>query len=103
MLGCAPLQRSLLWKGEPFLGSQPGLQELLCPWQPLQLGEALCFSWFGKPGLTVAATSSLPSAHLGTAGSAQPGTAQPEAKDLSATGPDYIKTMFKEVKPENSL
>lgn len=30
-------------------------------------------------------------------------SAQPGAKDLSATGPDCIKIMFKEVKPENSL
>lgn len=100
MLGWAELlQGSLLWKGEPVgaalpMAATPAGRSFVLP---------LVWSAWSHGPHAGAATSSLPAVHCGTAGPAQPGTAQPGAKDLSAAGPDYRKTMFKEVKPENSL
>lgn len=101
MLGCAALQRSLL--GRAFLGSQPGLQDLLCPWQT-QLGEALCFPCSGESPATTLGRHHLAPAHAARYhGLSADWQRSARAKHLSATGPDYIKTIFKEVKPENSL
>lgn len=99
MLGCAALQRSLPWKGEPVgaalpMAASPAGRSFVLPlvWK----------AWSHGPH-AVAVTSSLLPVHRGTAGPVQPGAAQPGAKDLSAAGLDYIRTVFKEVKPENSL